>query len=127
MGFEPLGLEHIALQVKDQAAAQAFYVGVLGCEIYRVNPEVPLVQMRFGPHLIDLLPGGGAHPGPRKEGIHHFALSVRCDDMAALAAELVQKGAKLEGGVRRQHGAFGISESFYLVDPDGYIVELKAR
>ena len=51
MEFEALGLEHIALRVRDMDAAQAFYVGILGCSIYRVNPEVPLVQMRFGEHL----------------------------------------------------------------------------
>jgi catechol-2,3-dioxygenase len=127
MGFEPLGLEHIALQVRDQEAAQKFYIGILGCEIYRINPEVPLIQMRFGAHLIDLLPGGGAHSGRLKEGIHHFCLSIRCDDMSGLAAHLAAKGAKLEGEIRSQHGAYGISQSLYLVDPDGYIVELKAR
>lgn len=127
MEFEALGLEHIALQVRDMAAAEAFYVGVLGCTIYRVNPDVPLVQMRFGEHLIDLLPGEGAHGGPGKQGIHHFCLSIRCDDLDALSAELVRRGATLDGEVRTQHGAYGISQSLYVIDPDGYSVELKAR
>ena len=127
MEFEALGLEHIALQVEDMDRAQEFYVGLLGCTIYRINPDVPLVQMRFGDHLIDLLPGGGAHQGPQKEGIHHFCLSVRCDDMGALAAELARKGAKVDGEVRTQHGAYGVTDSLYLIDPDGYTVELKAR
>jgi|SRR6476646_6320965 catechol-2,3-dioxygenase len=127
MAFERLGLEHIALQVRDQAVAQKFYVAILGCEIYRVNPEVPLIQMRFGEHLIDLLQGGGTPASERREGIHHFCLSIRCNDMKALAAELVEQGAKLWGDIKSQHGAYGISESLYLEDPDGYIVELKRR
>jgi glyoxylase I family protein len=127
MGFERLGVEHIALQVRDQDAAQKFYIGILGCEIYRINPEVPLIQMRFGEHLIDLLPGNGSPETTRKEGIHHFCLSIRCDDMQKLAEELVAKGAKMQGEVRSQHGAYGISQSLYLEDPDGYIVELKMR
>ncbi len=127
MNFEALGLEHIALQVKDMEAARRFYVDMLGCTIYRINPEVPLIQMRFGDHLIDLLPGGGAHSGPEKEGIHHFCLSVDCDDMQGLADAFAARGTTVHGGVRSQHGAYGISESLYLIDPDGYSVELKAR
>ena len=127
MDFEALGLEHIALRVRNMEVAQAFYVGLLGCTIYRVNSEVPLVQMRFGDHLIDLLPGEGAHSESGRAGIHHFCLSVRCADMEALSAELTRRGAAVDGEVRRQHGAYGISESLYLTDPDGYSVELKAR
>ena len=73
----------------------------------------------------DLLPGDGDPGG--EAGIHHFCLSVRCQDMAVLAAQFAERGATVEGEVRSQHGAYGISESLYLIDPDGYRVELKAR
>ncbi len=65
--FEPLGFDHVVLHVRDQAASERFYVDVLGCTLDHVNKPISLVQLRFGEHLIDLLPGrarGGRRPGP---------------------------------------------------------------
>lgn len=56
-GFEPLGLDHLVLRVRDQAASQRFYIDVLGCTLDHVNERIALVQLRFGGQLIDLLPG----------------------------------------------------------------------
>jgi glyoxylase I family protein len=127
MLFTPLGLDHIVLQVKDQAAQQKFYTEVLGCEVARVNPAISLVQLRFGEHMIDLIPGTG--PGDRsdKRGLDHFCLSIRCDDLIALAAELKAKGVRLDGEIVPRTGAYGRSPSLYLFDPEGYSVELKPR
>ena len=57
MDFEPLGLDHVVLRVRDQTASQRFYLDVLGCTLDRVNEPIRLVQLRFGASLIDLLPG----------------------------------------------------------------------
>ena len=56
-GFEPLGLDHLVLRVRDQAASQRFYIDLLGCTLDHVNERISLVQLRFGEQLIDLLPG----------------------------------------------------------------------
>jgi glyoxylase I family protein len=122
MLFTPLGLDHIVLQVKDQAVAQKFYADVLGCTVARVNPEIKLVQMRFGEHLIDLIPGDGAGPG-----LEHFCLSIRCDDLAALHAEMVAKGVNIDLGIDDRSGAYGRSPSFFIRDPDNFLIELKPR
>lgn len=121
--FEPLGLDHVVLRVRDQAASTRFYTGLLGCTVDHVNEALALIQLRFGEHLIDLLPGG---PGPGG-GLDHVCLSIRCDDLAAVAADLRGSGVRLEGDVAERRGAFGRGPSLYLLDPDGYRIELKPR
>ena len=121
-GFEPLGLDHIVLRVGDQEASRRFYVEVLGCTVDHVNERISLLQLRFGEHLIDLLPGP-----PSSEGLDHVCLSVRCGDLGAVREALAARGVKLEGGVVDRRGAYGTGPSLYLRDPDGYLIELKPR
>jgi catechol 2,3-dioxygenase-like lactoylglutathione lyase family enzyme len=124
--FTPLGLDHVVLRVRDQAASRRFYEEVLGCTVAKVNERLSLVHLRFGEQLIDLLPAG---PGERPPGVgmDHFCLSIRCDDLAALAAELRGRGVTLEGELATRFGAYGDGPSIYLRDPDDYVVELKPR
>jgi catechol 2,3-dioxygenase-like lactoylglutathione lyase family enzyme len=120
--FTPLGLDHVVLRVRDQAASERFYTEVLGARRDHWNERVQLLQLRFGDALIDLLPGE-RHP----PGMDHFCLSIQCDDLAAAGRALEARGAQLEGGVVERRGAFGTGPSLYLRDPDGYLVELKPR
>jgi catechol 2,3-dioxygenase-like lactoylglutathione lyase family enzyme len=121
-GFEPLGLDHVVLRVRDQGVSERFYTEVLGCTRDHVNERIRLVQLRFGAHLIDLLPGErGA------EGMDHFCLSIACDDLPALAESLRASGVALEGTVVERRGAYGTGPSLYLRDPDGYLIELNPR
>lgn len=123
--FTPLGLDHIVLRVRDQSASQRFYIEVLGCALDHVNERISLVHLRFGEQLIDLVPGDGAERG--RAGLDHFCLSIRCDDLKALAEALRQRGVPLEGDVADRRGAYGRGPSLYLRDPDGYRIELKPR
>ena len=124
--FEPLGLDHVVLRVRDQAASQRFYVDVLGCTVDHVNTRISLVHLRFGDALIDLLPADGPPP-PEGRGVDHVCLSIRCADLPALAAELRARGVTVEGEVVQRRGAFGDGPSLYIRDPDGYRIELKPR
>jgi catechol 2,3-dioxygenase-like lactoylglutathione lyase family enzyme len=122
-GFTPLGLDHVVLRVRDQGASQQFYIDVLGCILERVNAPLSLVHLRFGDQLIDLLPGNG----DGGTGMDHVCLSIRCDDLHAVAEALTARGVKLEGEVRDRFGAWGNGPSLYFRDPDGYRIELKPR
>ena len=121
--FTPMGLDHVVVRVRDQAAAQKFYVDVLGCTVDHVNERISLIHLRFGEALIDLVPAGDKGPlGPE-----HFCLSIQCDDIKAVAEELRRKGVALEGDIVQRFGAWGDGPSIYLRDPDGHMIELKPR
>jgi catechol 2,3-dioxygenase-like lactoylglutathione lyase family enzyme len=123
--FTPLGLDHLVLTVRDQDVSRRFYVEQLGCTLDHVNERISLVQLRFGDHLIDLLPATAIEP-PRG-GLDHFCLSVRCDDLTAVADALRRRGVTVEGDIADRRGAYGQGPSIYLRDPDGYRIELKPR
>ncbi len=120
--FEPLGLDHVVLRVRDQEISRRFYTEVLGGQLDHVNERISLVQLRFGEHLIDLLPGERGDGG-----VDHVCLSIRCADLQALYDGLAARGVPVEGGVVERRGAFGTGPSLYLRDPDGYRIELKPR
>ncbi len=126
--FEPLGLDHVVLRVRDQEVSRRFYCELLGATLDHVNSNFSLVQLRFGRALIDLLPLDSARPTPSPEGgMDHLCLSIRCEDLAKVADALRAKGVAVEGEVIERRGAFGQGPSLYLRDPDGYRVELKPR
>ncbi|MBI1845955.1 MAG: VOC family protein [Candidatus Rokubacteria bacterium] len=123
--FTPLGLDHVVLTVRDQAVAQKFYCDVLGCTVDDVNEKIALIQLRFGEQLIDLVPVTAERPA-RAGGLDHFCLSIKCDDLAAVAEGLRGRGVEV-GDVVSRRGAFGRGPSIYIRDPDGYTIELKPR
>lgn len=128
--LEPLGLDHVVLRVRDQDLSRRFYTEVLGGTVDHVNERISLVQLRFGEHLIDLLPAGRAGTPaalPTGEGLDHLCLSIRCSDLAALRSDLIERGVTVEGDVVERRGAYGTGPSLYLRDPDGYLIELKPR
>ena len=124
--FQPLGLDHVVLRVADQAASRTFYEDVLGCTLEFINEPIRLVQLRFGDALIDLLPAEGPPP-QHGQGMDHVCLSIRCDDLAAVAKTLRARGVDVDGEVRTRRGAWGVGPSIYIRDPDGYQIELKPR
>jgi glyoxylase I family protein len=125
--FTPLGLDHVVFRVKDRAAAERFYVDVLGCTVDHVNERLSLVHLRFGEHYIDLLPATTEAPATVAGGVDHVCLSIRCEDLTRVADGLRERGIVLEGEVAQRRGAYGTGPSIYLRDPDGHVIELKPR
>ena len=124
--FTPLGLDHVVLVVKDQETSQRFYTDVLGCTVDHINERISLVHLRFGEAYIDLLPVTAERPRGAG-GVDHICLSIKCDDIEKLSADLKARGVPLEGGISTRRGAYGTGPSLYVRDPDGYMVELKPR
>jgi len=129
--FNMTGLDHVVLRVRDLEQSLAFYQGVLGCSIEKVQARIGLTQLRAGRALIDLITldgvlgsKGGAGPGPEGRNMDHFALGVTPFDEPAIRAHLAAHGIEvIESGPR--YGAEGEGPSVYVQDPDGNVVELK--
>jgi catechol 2,3-dioxygenase-like lactoylglutathione lyase family enzyme len=123
MTFAIKGLDHVVLRVADLDRAVRFYCEVLGCTEERRVASIPLVQLRAGASLIDLVPAAGA-PEVAGGNMDHFALRIDPFDEGALRAHLVGHGVEV-GEVARRYGAEGQGPSLYIQDPDGNTVELK--
>lgn len=129
--FNMTGLDHVVLRVRDLEQSLAFYQGVLGCAVEKVQAKIGLTQLRAGRSLIDLITldgalgaKGGAGPGAQGRNMDHFALGLTPFDEAAIRAHLSAHGiAVIESGPR--YGAEGEGPSVYVRDPDGNVVELK--
>jgi glyoxylase I family protein len=123
------GIDHIVLRVRERSRALAFYCELLGCTVEREQPELGLTQLRAGSSLIDLVtldgPLGAGEPPGAGRNLEHFCLRIAPFDERGLIAWLATRGiAVREPGSR--YGAQGEGRSFYIEDPDGNRVELKA-
>ena len=127
--FAVQGIDHIVLRVQELQRSLAFYRDVLGCPIEREQAELGLTQLRAGRSLIDLVTldgplGAGAPPGAGRN-LEHFCLTVAPFEEAAVIAWLRARGVVVQEPGSR-YGAQGEGRSFYIEDPDGNRVELKA-
>jgi glyoxylase I family protein len=125
------GLDHIVLRVRDLETSLAFYRTLLGLEIEGLDAwradEKPFVSARIGDSLIDLVPDPTYQPEHASAGgLVHFCITV--DDFAALLADLRAAAVPfLHDEPMPRGGARGIGLSVYVLDPDGYTVEIKAH
>lgn len=129
--FQLQRIDHVVLRVRDLAAMQAFYCGVLGCTVERRVDEIGLLQLRAGDSLIDLVPVdsklgrmGGAAPGAEGRNLDHLCLSVMPFERDAILAHLQAHCVRI-GEFASRYGAEGEGPSQYLSDPEGNVVELK--
>ena len=123
------GIDHIVLRVRELPRALAFYCDLLGCTVERRQPELGLTQLRAGSNLIDLVtldgPLGAGEPPGAGRNLEHFCLTVAPFDETTLITWLTARGI-VAGEPAYRYGAEGEGRSFYIEDPDGNRVELKA-
>jgi len=124
------GIDHVVFRVADLDASLAFYTGVLGATVEKVEADIGLWQLRAGSALIDLVPLGGrlgrmGGSGPGKEGrnVDHVCFRLAEWDEGAILAHLAGHGLAAE--VAQRYGAEGSGPSIYITDPDGNGLELK--
>ena len=125
MSIDPrVDIGHVHLKVADIERSLAFYCGVLGFELQqRMGDQAAFVSAGGYHHHIGLntWESRGGSPPPRGHtGLFHVA--IRCPDRKALAdalRRLLEAGIPLEGA-----SDHGVSEAFYLTDPDGNGIEL---
>lgn len=116
------GLDHVVLLCRDVEASLRWYTEVLGLEACDVEEwragEASFPSVRIDERtIIDLF-----HGAPDGRNTDHLCLSIEPTDLHELATrkELnVVKGPVVRGG------ATGPGWSLYVLDPDGYLIELK--
>jgi catechol 2,3-dioxygenase-like lactoylglutathione lyase family enzyme len=120
--FKLCKLDHIVLISADINRSLYFYIEVLGCELVRTVPEMPLYQLRAGESLIDIVPGNkGQQDG---KNMDHFCFQVTHFDPEQIKQRMSEEGIEC-GSVERRFGAKGYGRSIYIKDPDGNTIELK--
>ena len=122
---------HVALRVRSLAASLPFYTAVLGLrEVARLDAEASAIvggEMAFlsfgrNHHDLALLEAPQARPpDPLCAGLVHVALRIGDDieTLRAFRAHLRDQGVALSHS--RDHE---VSQSLYLRDPDGLLVEV---
>lgn len=116
------GLDHIVLNVADVERSLTWYVDELGLAGERVEAwrasQAPFPSVRVdATTIIDLV--AAERSG---ENMNHVCLVIEPTDLDALVAS--GRFEVLQGPVSRW-GAQGISQSIYVRDPDGNMVELR--
>lgn len=129
--MRPVGIDHVVLRVRDQAACERFYTEVLGCTVERRQDGIGLVQLRAGDALIDLVSvdgtlgqAGGAAPGAEGHNMDHLCLRIADFDAARIGQELLAHGITPSPPGSR-YGAGGEGISVYLADIEGNRLELR--
>jgi len=127
--FAVQGIDHIVLRVRELPRVLEFYRTVLGCPVERHQPELGLTQLRAGRSLIDLVtldgPLGAGEPPGAGRNLEHFCLTLAPFDEVRLAAWLAARGVAAQIPSVR-YGAEGEGRSFFVEDPEGNRIELKA-
>ncbi|HKV46060.1 MAG TPA: VOC family protein [bacterium] len=115
------GLRRLALRVRDLDPVRSFYAERLGMPIRRRNGDTIELTPSGGAFTLELIqsPQAPLRPHP-SVGLYHFALLL--PDRAALAAvirRLLEAKWPMDGA-----SDHGVSEAFYLRDPEGNGIEL---
>lgn len=125
-GFQPVDLDHIAIQVPDVKATSSLFLDVLGwreTEHLELDPKSSAWQSAFirkGElhHDMAVVVGGAR--------MHHWALAMSSIDHLKMAIDvLAAAGTRLELGMSRHRAGGNIFA--YFIMPDGHRMELSCE
>ncbi len=122
------GIDHVVLRVTDRDRTLHFYTDILGLHVERIIEDLGLFQVRCGANIIDLmvLPEGQHLAEEEGRGLDHFCLNIR-GDMDVIVGYLKEHNVPITMGPVEVYGATGYGTSVYVLDPDGYNIELKVN
>lgn len=127
-----LQLDHLVLNVRDVDRALHFYHALLGLEVLRLDAfrvgQVAFVSVRVNDQtIIDLFPAPErAAAGGDVHNMDHLCLVADATELEALRRDLERAGYPADGEPRPRWGARGDGLAFYVRDPDGNRVEIRA-
>ena len=126
------GVLETCLYASDLAAAERFYAGVLGLEVFSREPERhvffrcgPAMFLLFNPERTSTTPGevgGVAVPAHGTSGAGHVAFRVPEAELPAWRARLADAGVAVEADIAWPRGG----RSLYVRDPANNSVELAS-
>jgi catechol 2,3-dioxygenase-like lactoylglutathione lyase family enzyme len=125
-----VGIDHVVLAVRDVERALDFYHGLLGLEPVRLDEfragKAPFVSVRITPETIfDLFQSDHDHPDEGRN-VDHICLEADPRAFDALRADLARAGHEPYKDSTARWGARGNAHSFYVRDPDGNQVVIRA-
>ena len=117
------GINHIVLKVRDLHISDRFYQGLLGMRLVGERPGMWFYSAGAHHHDLALVEVGAQAPMPPAQAIGVFHICFDVSDEKALA-EIYKRceetpDIKILGTVDHT-----MTRSFYMADPDGYIIEL---
>ena len=127
-------MDHIVLNVENDATMIAFYTEVLQLAPERLEEfragEVPFPSVRLNADtVIDLFPKGmWAKSGVPAQGhrhLNHFCLAREKPEWDALRRRLASHGVAIEEGPVARWGAHGSGTSIYFRDPEDNRIEAR--
>lgn len=122
--FKVKGVDHIVLRTDCLQKMLGFYRDLLGCQVVKEQPDFHLTQLDAGRSMIDLVEV--VHrPLDHEHNVEHFCLQIDPFDYDSLKALFDEQGIEIYRYGER-NGAQGLGYSFYLKDPQGNELELKA-
>ena len=122
-----LGVDHVALSVRDLEASRKFYTEVIGLKISEREYQKPGIEyfLDCGTSLIGLIQGkpDGEKHLLQDEGLggNHVSFRVPTKDFDRFAEEIKKRGITITYIKKRER-----SWSVYFLDPDGNKLEFTA-
>ena len=118
------GLGHVVLKVRDLERSAHFYRDVLGLkEVARYEGQMAFFSAGEKHHDLAIMALGprAPLPNPSAVGLYHVAFKVgdSLEELRAAKARLEELGVEILGASDHQ-----VSQSLYISDPDGNMVEL---
>lgn len=127
-------MDHIVLNVRDEAAMIGFYTEVLlfapeRLEAYRQG-QVPFPSVRMNcDTVIDLFPPtmwkGVSTASDGAGHLNHFCIALSRGDWEQLTVRLEANQVEIDDGPVPRWGAHGTGTSIYFRDPDGNVIEAR--
>jgi len=117
--------DHVSYSVADYGRSRDFYADLLGWEVTGDDPERGEARLSIGEGLGDMIIRNGTAPEGGPTGVvGHLCWGLDTYDTDAVREELERRGLNPR---RDQGGRYGAFDSYHVLDPDGYDVQLAVR
>lgn len=119
----PTGWGHAVLKVRDLERSERFYTEVIGFGVVGSREKMRFLSLGRQHHDLALYEAGprAMMPGAGNLGVVHLAFAMESENALRTFYTRVRGKAQVLGAVDHV-----VSRSFYITDPDGYILEFYA-